>query len=285
MSQSRLNNAHEAACCGTTARGSVRPPRGGWRRGALAGLSVALLLLAGATSFVRTALADESLGAFFTQVNTYIYSDGPNAGPRVLVRPRETFAVIDVTTSGDGTPWYRIEFPARDTKLEGVGWIFEAPHELLERQGGYVTVFVEIPRTRNTIGETVSVPTLAIKQLNLTEPSARFPEITWYKVQYSARTPLRPWIRAATGIYRPGVSAEFITRVYANMVARNIQVNKVKRLLSGVIQVGDSRRDVEWGLGEPLHVREESIGETRRVYWQFAMVVVQFENDVVKQIN
>jgi hypothetical protein len=251
----------------------------------LAGLGLGAVLLAGAVGPARNAWAGEALGAFFTQVNTDIYSDGPNAGPRVLVRPRETFAVIDVTTTAEGTVWYRIEFPARDTKLEGVGWVFEAPHEILERQGGTVTVFTEIPRSRNTIGETVNVPTQAIKQLNLTEPSARFPEITWYKVQYSAKTPLTPWIRAATGIYRPGVSAEFITRVYANMVARNIQVAKVKRLLSGVIQVGDDKRDVEWGLGDPLHVREEIIGETRRVYWQYAMVVVQFENDVVKQLN
>ncbi|MBI3993152.1 MAG: hypothetical protein HY342_07745 [Candidatus Lambdaproteobacteria bacterium] len=246
---------------------------------------MAALLLGAAGGLAPAARADEPLGAFFTQVNTYLYSDGPNAGARVLVRARQTFTVIDLTNTADGTVWYRIVFPERDTRLEGVGWVFEAPHEILERQGGNVTVYEEIPRARTAVGETVSVPTQAIKQLNITEPSTRFAEITWYKVQYSAKIPLTPWIRAATGIYRPGVSAEFITRVYANMVARNIKVDKVKRLLSGVIQVGDSKRDVEWGLGDPLHVREETAGDIRRVFWQYAMVVVQFENDVVKQIN
>lgn len=234
---------------------------------------------------VAAARASNGLGAFFTQVNTYVYTKAPGAGPRYLVRPRQALTVLDLRSTEAGVLWYQIEYTAKDKKLEGEGWIMETPHEILAKPGMLVTVFLTIPDTRPSLVSTVSIPVHALKLLDIVEPSTHYAEISWQKVRYKTNTPLTPWIRAATGIYRPGIEEEFITRVYATMVARQVPVKKLKRLISGVIQVGDSQQDVTWSLGEPLNSREETTGDTRHVFWQYGSIVVQFENSIVKLIN
>lgn len=257
-----------------------RLERSKWYRGTL--LASVLTLMA---AWPLTVTAAERIGAYFTQVNTYAYAKAPNEGPRVLLGPRMAYEVVDVTRKSDGTKWFQIVYPKRNWKIGGTGWISETPHEVLARPNETVHVLREIPVGPNPKIELVIVPTRDLKILTITKPSADFPQITWQKVQYSTTNPWKPWVRANNGIYRPGMSVSYMIEVYSAMVARNVPLAKLKRLLSGAIGVGDSVRDVEWALGRPLHIREEKSGPDQHTFWQYGAMVVQFENAVVKQFN
>lgn len=259
---------------------------GAWAQ-ALAGrvLLPGTLLLAGLLSIAVASHAAQPLGAFFTQVNTYVYADAPNQGTRVLLRPRLAYEVIDLTTDGEGLIWYKIIYPQRTRKVSGTGWIAASPHELLANPAENRRVLAQIPDRPDAAVDAVAVPGRDIKVLGITKPSEVFPQIVWQKVQYETNAPWTAWVRSATGIYRPGMSVAYMIEVYSTMVARNVPLEKLKRLLSGVVAVGDSAREVEWALGKPLRVRDEQSDNVRQSFWQYGALVVQFENAVVKQIN
>ena len=258
-----------------------RSSRGAWARALLLGM----LTLGGLLLGAPPAQARQSLGAFFTQVNTYVYADAPNQGTRVLLRPRLAYEVIDLTTDEEGLIWYKIIYPQRTRKVTGTGWIAASPHELLANPGENRRVLAEVPERPDAPVEAVAVPGRDIKVLGITKPSELFPQIVWQKVQYETSELWTAWIRSATGIYRPGMSVAYMIEVYSTMVARNVPLEKLKRLLSGVVVVGDSTREVEWALGKPLRVRDEQSENVRQSFWQYGALVVQFENAVVKQIN
>ncbi len=146
-------------------------------------------------------------------------------------------------------------------------------------------MFTEIVDSEEGPVNSVVVPTTGLELLNVTQAGERFPRLTWQKVRYETSAPLRLWIQAVTGIYRPGRSAQFVARAYVEMVSRNLPKDKLERLISGVIRVGDSPWEVEHALGEPLRVHEEPSGETRRTTWEYPSLVVLFKNEVVEQIN
>lgn len=243
-----------------------------------------LSLSALAVLFAWPAEAEE-IGAFFTKVNTYIYHDGPEQGRRILVRPRHTFAVVDVTSDREERIWFQIVFPGRTRKVKGEGWTPLAPHELMSTGSQPVEIYRTVPGNPGGELDPVRVPATDLELLNATQPDSRFPQLTWQRVRYATEMPLRPWIRAATGIYRPTKSVSFVNEAYAEMVSRNLEREKLERLLSGVIRVGDTTQEVEWALGEPLRVQEEAIANAKRTTWQYPSLVVQFENQVVEQIN
>lgn len=234
------------------------------------------------TPFALQAL---EIGAFFTQYNTYLYFDGPQQGKRILVKPRQVLAVEDFTLAPDDRLWYLAVLPGHLTRQEGEGWVPLAPHELLEKGSAPVEVFLKLPREADEPVATRQVPAADIKLLSVSRPGKLFPQVEWNKVRFSTQAPARAWVRDAVGIFRPGVTETFLSRVYADMVARNVEAERLQRLMLGVVHRGDAPRDVRWALGEPLRVQEDRTGQTTRVTWQFPAVVVQFENDVVKQIN
>lgn len=227
----------------------------------------------------------QEIGAYFTLVNTYVYRDGPQKGPRLLLRPRQAFAVVDVTGDNDETPWYRIVYPGRNEHLSGVGWTPKAPHELLPNEREPVIVYSRVLDGSDRAFSTVRVPVGALELLNETQPSSTYPRIDWQKVRYELDQPYRAWARGPAGIYRPGKTAAYLSLVYGEMVTRNVPKEKQLRLLSGVVRAGDSPREVRWALGPPLRTHEETIGEAKRTTWEYPQLVVQFENAVVKQIN
>jgi hypothetical protein len=227
----------------------------------------------------------EEIGAFFTKVNVYAYPDGPEQGRRVLVRPRRAFVVVDLKSDAQERVWLQIIYPGREQKLKGEGWTPLAPHELLSAGNRPVEIFADIVEGDDARVRTSVVPAAHLELLNVTQPSSRFPQLTWQKVRYETQTPLRPWLRAATGVFRPGKSSEFLSRIYVEMVSRNLPKEKLNRLLAGVIRVGDSPWEVERALGKPLRVHEDMTAKAKRTTWEYASLVVQFKNEVVEQIN
>ena len=242
------------------------------------------LLLVGLTLASPPAFAEE-LGAFFTKVNTYTYPKGPGGGQRVLIRARQVFAIVNLTTDESDRLWYQILEPRKTRRIQGEGWTPLAPHELLADQQQRVEIFPEIPENPDRAPATIPVRAGNLEILNVTTPSRTFPQITWQKVRYKTREPLRLWIRAATGIARPAASVNFLTRTYEEMVSRNLPREKLNRLLSGVIRVGDTTLEVEWALGKPLRVQDETILTTTRTTWHYPSMVVQFKNQLVEQVN
>lgn len=245
-------------------------------------LLVLLLLLAPATA---APARGQPIGAFFTLVNTYFYTKGPREGSRHLVRPRLAFTVVDVTVDGNNNLWYRVVYPPQSDKLSGQGWTPMAPHELLNNNRQPVPVFSRIPGADDTSINIVQVPADGLVLLNETQSSSPFAQVVWQKVRYELTQPLQAWARGGAGIYRPGKGEAFLSRVHGEMVTRDVGKEKLLRLLSGVVHIGDSLREVGWALGEPLRKQEETVGTTRRSIWQFPETTVVFENEVVKQLN
>lgn len=243
------------------------------------------IVLAIALLFVPLSAQAGEIGAFFTQVNAYIYTSGPREGKRYLARPRQAFSVLNVRTDAEDRLWLYIVYPKRSQKLAGTGWTPHTPGELLSWGEKQVDIFAETP-DRGSIAPVVArVPAQDVKLLNETKPSSRFPQVDWQKVSYASEIPLRAWVQGAAGIFRPGKSSEFLSRVYVELVSRNLKKVKLERLLSGVVRVGDSSWDVERALGPPLRVQKDQASGDNKMTWQYPARSVRFENDVVNQIK
>jgi hypothetical protein len=243
-----------------------------------------LLALLALPCAAGTALG-QGIGAYFTLVNTYVDVKAPHDGRRVLVRPRQAFTVVDVATDAQDQLWYLVVLPDETVKVSGIGWTAAAPHELVAASQEPVTVLSRIP-TEDVRGlQSAKVPAGGVELLNETQSSAAFAQVDWQKVRYQFETPLRAWARGGAGIYRPGKTAAFLSRVYGELLTRNVDKDEQTRLLSGVIRIGDPLREVRWALGDPLRSQDETVGEARRSTWQYPELTVTFENGVIKQIN
>ena len=93
------------------------------------------------------------------------------------------------------------------------------------------------------------------------------------------------WVRSTTGTYRPFKSDKFLSESYAEMVTRGVLTDRLRRLLSGVVRVGDSPDEVKWSLGIPTQEEESTAEELQITIWHYPGVQVRFENQVVKQIK
>jgi hypothetical protein len=238
------------------------------------------LLLTGSVS-----LPAQETGVFFTLVNTYTYTAGPRVGDRYLVRTRHTLAVNGFTTDSEGVVWYKAIDNDRPTRIKGTGWVAQDPHELAERGSQPVLVFND-PITRvNSVPPSIEVPATDLQLANVNQPSSLYPEIVWQKVNYETSQPGVLYVRGTTGIFRPFMPEKFITDVHAEMVTQGVDSDRQRRLLSGVVRVGDAQQEVRWALGEPLQ-QEESIAEELQIQiWHYPGLQVRFENNVVKKIN
>jgi len=245
------------------------------------GLATLALLLAAAGG----ARAQQAIGGYFTLVNTYLYAKAPHEGKRILVRPRQAFTVLDVTTDSQDLLWFQVVYAAETNKVAGTGWTAAAPHELLAAPQDSVLVFTSVPGGDDSGLSVFRVPASGLELLNETQSGRPFAQVDWQKVRYQFDQPLRAWARGSAGIYRPGKSAQFLSRVHGELVTRNVDKDLQTRLLSGVIRIGDTQRDVRWALGDPLRSQQETIGGARRTIWQFPELTVTFENEVVKQFN
>ena len=245
-------------------------------------LLVLFLLLVPATV---APVRGQAIGAYFTLVNTYFYTKGPREGSRHLVRPRLAFTVVDLMVDDGNNFWFRVIFPPQTAKTGGQGWTPTAPHELLGNNRDPVPVYSRIPTVADNSFTILQVPVEGLELLNETESASPFAQVVWQKVRYELTQPLQVWARGGAGIYRPGRSEAFLSRVHGEMVTRDVEKEKQLRLLSGVVHIGDSLREVGWALGEPLRNQEETVGPTRRTTWQFPEMTVVFENEVVKQLN
>jgi len=233
----------------------------------------------------RAQAQTQGIGAYFTSVNTYFYAKAPRDGKRFLVRPRQAFTVVDVTTDAQDILWYQVIYPPETVRISGTGWTANAPHELLAAPQEPVLVFARIPGADRSTLSVVRVPASAVELLNETQSGSPFAQVNWQKVRYQADLPLRAWARGGAGIYRPGKTVAYMSRVYGELVTRNVEKEEQQRLLSGVVRIGDPLREVRWALGDPLRSQEETIGDARRTIWQFPELTVTFENGVVKQVN
>lgn len=232
------------------------------------------------------AQGQQAIGSYFSLVNTYVYEKGPRQGRRVLVRPREAFVVLDSTADDNDIIWLQIVYPRHSAKVSGTGWTPSAPHELLSAQLEPVLVFSRIPGGDSLRGVTVQrVPARNVELLNESQTGKAFARVDWQKVRYEMETPARMWVRSTTGVFRAGKPPAFLSRVYGELVTRNVEKDELVRLLSGVVHIGDTVRDVRWALGDPLRNQEETVGQARRTIWQYPELTVTFENDLVKQIN
>jgi hypothetical protein len=231
-----------------------------------------------------SARAQES-SAFFTLVNTYAYANGPRDGERYLVRARQTLTVTSFVTDGDGVVWYRAIDPERTVRLKGTGWVALDPHELTQRGSQRILVFPEIVQSVNDGQPALEMPASDVVLANVAQPSQAFPEITWQKVTYETTVPATLYVRATTGIYRPFRSEKFLSDSHAEMVTQGIDNDRMRRLLSGVVRVGDSNQDVRWALGDPLQQEESTAEGLKILVWHYPGIQVRFENGVVKKIN
>jgi hypothetical protein len=245
-------------------------------------VSIALLVAPLAVPHVVQA---QEIGAFFTQVNAYTYTSGPKQGRRILARPRQAFSVLNLTTDADERLWLYVVHPNSTAKQTGSGWTPLTPSELLNMGENKVDIFADASEDGSVAKIIARVPGSDVELLNVTRTSKRFSQVVWQKVRFASTVPVRAWVQGVAGIFRPGKSSEFLNRVYVEMVSRNLKKNKLERLLSGVVRVGDSKWDVERALGAPLRMQKDQASGNGQVTWQFPAMTVRFDGDVVNQIN
>jgi len=225
------------------------------------------------------------LGAYFTLVNSYIYLTGPLEGPRLVARARRAFPVTSFAMDNQDRLWFRILYTDYTRKTRGEGWTAKLPHELLPNEREPVLVFSAPLGKDDTNLSTLRLPVNSLALLNETIPSDVFTRVAWQKVKYDLDLPVEAWIRDTGGIFRAGKSPDFIVRSYGEMVTRDVERDKLTRLLSGVVHLGDAPADVEWALGAPLRKQEETLPDVIRATWEYPEQVVRFENAIVKQLN
>ena len=226
-----------------------------------------------------------TIGTVFTKVNAYVYDDGPERGKRILVRAREAYEATDVAKDGRDRVWFQILLPARQKTVAGEGWTPFSPAEIQNAGTEAIPVYATTFDRRKDDTSRILVPPENLKFLNETKNSKPFPEIIWQKVKYSTKKATAAWIRGSSVFYRAGKELNFIQRSYEEMVSRNIKKETLLRLISGVVRVGDSEQNVNWALGKPLRVQEQTAGETARMIWHFTTMEVQFRDKVVERIN
>lgn len=229
-------------------------------------------------------LAQET-SVFFTQVNTYAYTAGPRAGERHLVRARQTLTVTGLLADADGVIWYQAIDPERTARVRGTGWVALDPHELAQRGSQTVLVFPEPIELARTATAGREVPASDLQLANVSQPGQSFPEITWQMVNYETSVPSLLYVRGTTGIYRPFTTEKFISDAHAEMVTQGVDTDRQRRLLAGVVRVGDGPQDVRWAMGEPMQHEESTAEELKIMVWHYPGLQVRFENDVVKKIN
>lgn len=237
--------------------------------------------IAGTTTIPGPARA-QGVGAYFTLVNTYIYANGPGQGARTLVRPRLSFNVVDLRLDTQDRIWFRIVYPSKSMQLKGEGWTAKSPHQLRGTSNQPVLIFNRIPSVRPGFRgqgsmRSYRIPIADLELLNESQAGSGFAQLDWQKVRYKVTEPLLAWARGGAGIYRIGKSEAFLSRVYGEMVTRNVGKEKRIRLLSGVIRIGDTLREAAWALGDPLRRQDEPIGNTKRTIWQYPEMTVIFE--------
>jgi len=242
------------------------------------------LLFTGPALFGAPASGQE-VGAYFSLVNTYLFEKAPQDGRRHLVRARTAYAVEDLKLDSQDRVWYQVVFHNLMRKQKGVGWTPRAPHELLPTERKPVLVYSRILDGSNKPFTTMEVPVAGMELLNEIQSSKIYPQIDWQKIRYELELPVRGWVRGGAGVYRGGKTTAFITLVYGEMVTRNIEKEKLQRLLTGVVHIGDGVQDVRWALDQPLRTQEEKVGEVNRSTWEYPEMVILFENDIVKQLN
>ena len=244
-------------------------------------LSLALVAVASRSAQAR----DNDIGAYFSLVNTYLYTQGPQSGKRYLIRPRNAFRVIDLDSDNQERLWFLVIYPQQSRKVSGVGWTPKPPHELVFTKGEPVRIYSRIPSDGQSDFSALVVPPTGVELLNESQTAPIFQQVVWQKVRYRFEMPVRAWAREGAGIFRPGKTNVFMTRVYGEMVTRGVPKAEQVRLLSGVVRIGDGVQNVRWALGEPLRSQEETVGDAKRTIWQYRELKVEFENEVVKQLN
>ncbi len=247
---------------------------------ATAMLTIAALLFSPA---VRPAQAGE-LGAFLALTNTYAYRLGPHEGNRVLVKSRLAYPVIGQAFDDADRLWFRIVLPEALDKVEGMGWTPLAASELATRGDRPVEIYSRPLDEAERAFRVEEIPASDVEMLKETQPSTMFPQVQWRKVRYVSRRAAQPWVRASTGIYRPGKSTSFLTQNYADLVARNLPRELMTRLLSGVVRTGDTPQQVRWALGEPLRSSEERARGVQVTVWEYPELKVRFDDAVVGRV-
>ncbi|MDH4246647.1 MAG: hypothetical protein OEW39_02395 [Deltaproteobacteria bacterium] len=243
---------------------------------------ILLLVLAGPDD---SQAQTRGLGAYFTLVNSYIYTTGPLEGPRLVARARRAFPVTQFMLDSKDRLWFRILFTDYNRKVRGEGWTTKLPHELLPTEREPVLVFAAPLGKDDSNMSTLRLPVNSMTLLNETTPSDTFTRVVWQKIKYEVDQPIEAWIRDTGGVFRAGKSPDFMVRSYGEMVTRDVDRDKLTRLLSGVVHLGDSPTDVEWALGTPLRKQEETVPDAVRSTWEYPEIVVRFENAIVKQLN
>ena len=251
------------------------------RRCLLAGLIALATLMTAAPLQAQT----RSLGAHFTLVNAYIYTGGPVEGQRFVARARRSFPVTDFQQDSRDQLWLRIIFTDFTRKVRGEGWTAKLPHELLPTEREPILVFSAPLAKDDASINSLRIPANSLSLLNDTLDSPYYKRVVWQKVKYELEQPIEAWIRESSGVFRPGKSPDFLVRTYGEMVTRDVEKNKLLRLLGGVVHLGDVPADVEWALGTPLRKQEESLPEAQRTTWEYPELVIRFENGIVKQVN
>ncbi len=266
------------------------------------GSTCRVLLLVGFAALLANRLATFAqageLGAFFVPATVSAFEQGPRQGARIPLKPGTAYAVIGLGWEGGERLWLRLNVPERQQAVRGEGWTPLTAEELTARGTGLVEVYTRPvePGQAPTSGP-VSVQVPANQVQSRGEGDARkavkstaMPQLTWQPVRYSAQRSAQPWIAASQGVYRPARTPVFLMSAFQDMAEKKIPGESVRRLLAGVVRVGDSAQEARWAWGEPLRTWNEGADAKgadgqKRTVWEYAEGQLRFAGAAVAEVR
>lgn len=241
---------------------------------------------AGAAVLLASGLAQGGeLGAFFALSAIPVYEQGPGQGAKWNLRPRTAYAVVGLAWDKSERLWLRVRVSEAQRTVRGEGWTVLTAQELSARSGGSVDVYVRPVEPGQAAGAVIQVPAADVQAYGESQPSKAFPHVAWRAVRYTTRRAAEPWVAATRGIYRPGRSPAFLAGVAEEMRQHNVPEEGRRRLLEGIVRVGDSAQEVRWAWGDPLRTWQEGPEDKRVAVWGHAEGQLRFDGDTVKDVR
>jgi hypothetical protein len=225
------------------------------------------------------------LGAFFAPTAVAAYETGPRQGPKIVLRPHVAYVVVGLAWDTSERLWLQLRDPESLRIVRGEGWTPLNSQELNGRSTMPVAIYAQPMEPGQALPKRVFVPAADVQASGEGEPGKAFPYVRWRHARYSARRAMEPWVTATQGVYRAGRSPAFVMGVYQDLQQHRVPLEGQKRLMAGIVRVGDTAQEARWAWGDPLRTWQEGADAKKVTVWSYLEGQLRFDGDTVKDVR
>jgi len=96
---------------------------------------------------------------------------------------------------------------------------------------------------------------------------------------------MEPWVTVTRGVYRAGRSPAFVMGVYQDLQQHRVPPEEQKRLMAGIVRIGDTAQEARWAWGDPLRTWQEGADAKKVTVWSYLEGQLRFDGDTVKDVR